>query len=113
MAVSYHFSELKTSQNVRERMENQAAPGSAYRGRLHPSGRLTIGYIPKKKIAVDDKRYEADRGVQKYYCREHWHYRDGLVRGTLARGKTPNPRLVKRVISSQGQSETSRATGNH
>lgn len=107
MAVSYHFSSLKTSQNVRERMESQAAPGSAYRGRLHPSGRLTIGYIPKKKISVNDKRYEAERGEQTYYCREHWHYREGLVREVLLREEKPQS-LGLSSVSFHHKDETKR-----
>lgn len=60
-----------------------------FSGRLFPSGRITIGYVPRKKIAVDDTRYESDRGHYAFCKRSHWDYQEGIVNETVIREEKP------------------------
>lgn len=58
----------------------QKCPSSvSYSGRLLPSGKVTVGRVPPKRIAVEDARYEVDRPKYEYYKKQHWHHEDGLV----------------------------------
>lgn len=58
---------------------------TSYSGRLSPSGRLSIGYVPLSRRRVDDVRYEANRGRWVYSLRCHWHYLHGLRSEVVAR----------------------------
>lgn len=51
----------------------------SYSGRLFPSGKVTVGRVPPKRIAVDDARYEVERPKYEYYKKQHWHHQNGIV----------------------------------
>jgi len=57
----------------------QGSPDTvSYSGRLFPSGKVSVGLVPAKKVARNDARYEAARPEHVSYRKEHWHYEDGL-----------------------------------
>lgn len=58
---------------------------STYSGRLSPSGRLSIGYVPLRHHRIDDVRYETARGRWVYSLKCHWHYLEGVVSEVVAR----------------------------
>lgn len=60
-------------------MAQDAPSGVSYSGRLSPSGKVTVGRVPPKRIGVEDVRYEVDRPKYEYYKKQHWHHEDGLV----------------------------------
>lgn len=58
----------------------QKCPSSvSYSGRLFPSGKVTVGRVPPKRIGVEDARYEVERPKYEYYKKQHWHHEAGLV----------------------------------
>lgn len=58
----------------------QRCPSSvSYSGRLLPSGKVTVGRVPPKRISVEDARYEATRPEHVCYKKQHWHHELGLV----------------------------------
>lgn len=44
-----------------------------------PSGKVTVGRVPPKRISVEDARYEATRPEHVCYKKQHWHHELGLV----------------------------------
>ena len=58
-------------------------------GKISPSGRITVGYVPPKRQRVDDIRYEASRGHYSYSLRCHWHYLHKLVKEVVTRVDKP------------------------
>jgi len=64
----------------------QKCPSSvSYSGRLLPSGKVTVGRVPPKRISAGDARYEAARPEHVCYKKQHWHHEDGLVTEYVAK----------------------------
>lgn len=80
MSPSYHFQELSQSHSVQCRLSAKVVDERLFSGRLFPSGRITVGCLPKKKILEGDKEYERARPKVSYFKRTHYDYEKGLVR---------------------------------
>lgn len=89
MPILYTISDLSRSRKTQERFSLPSTQSCHYRGRLFPSGRITIGRIGKKKIIKSDIEYEANRPLVTYGTRSHWHYEHGLVREYYQREDRP------------------------
>lgn len=48
-------------------------------GRMSPSGRISIGSVPRPKVRSQDKEYECTRPEHRYFQRCRWDWRDGVV----------------------------------
>lgn len=65
---------------------SQASPSEVlYSGRVLPSGKLSCGRVPRKRILRADSLYELQRDHYTYYERRHWHHENGIVREYYAR----------------------------
>lgn len=85
MPPSYHFSDLKRSSTTERRMSSNVPDSRLFSGRLFPSGRITVGFIPKKKISKADDEYESTRQQVTYFERTHYDYEEGIVSEVLER----------------------------
>lgn len=85
MPPSYHFSDLKRNASIESRLSSNSPDNRLFSGRLFPSGRITVGYVPKKKVIKSDKEYERTRQQVVYSERTHWDYEEGLVSEILVR----------------------------
>lgn len=85
MTPIYHFRDTESNTNVRRRLSQESLDSRLFRGRLFPSGRITVGYVPKKKISKIDDEYERTRQQVTYFERRHWDYQEGLVTENLIR----------------------------
>lgn len=90
MPVVYHFKDLKTSPTVDAKMQQVTCQSASWRGRLFPSGRISVGRIPKKKISKTDHEYEATRTKSVYFERQRWDYQEGLVKEIRVRDYPPS-----------------------
>lgn len=90
MPPSYHFTDLKHNTNLERRLSTNSRDNRLFRGRLFPSGRITVGFLPKKKIAKGDDEYEHTRQQVTYYKRQHWDCQEGLVTENLIREEKPS-----------------------
>lgn len=75
----YWTQEYSKDEKVEARFRASVSSSSLFSGSLLPSGALSVGFVPKKKLRVDDIRYECDRGQYSFHKRNHWHYQDGIV----------------------------------
>lgn len=78
--MRYYSTPIKISPSVSSLMSAGSPGGVAYRGTLYPSGRVTVGRIPRKKKTKADIEYESRRPLHTCYVRSHWHWEEGLVR---------------------------------
>lgn len=85
----YFYKHFPQSARIGSLMQSLSPSQSAYSGRLSPSGRLTIGYLPLARRRVDDIRYETNRGRWTYSVRCHWHYLHGLQESVVKREVKP------------------------
>jgi len=92
MSIGYHTKALRRSLKVQHLLEANAPSLSSWSGRLLPSGKLKIGYVPPKKISASDREYERTREKSTFFLREHWHFEKGLVREYCRRVDEP-PKL--------------------
>lgn len=89
MPQSYHFRDLESNANLKRRLSQESPDSRLFRGRLFPSGRITVGFLPKKKISKADREYERTRPEVVYFERQHWDYEEGLVKEVLPREEKP------------------------
>lgn len=85
----YHYKQARTSEKVRQLVDSNTTSSYQLVGRITPSGRLTVGRVPIKKVIQDDIQYERTRVKTEFYKRLHWHYREGLITETLERTIEP------------------------
>lgn len=81
----YYYKSFAKSDRISGLMQSLDPSQCAYSGRLSPSGRLSIGYVPQHRRRVEDVRYEANRGHWAYSLKCHWHYLEGVVAEVEAR----------------------------
>jgi len=85
----FWLSEFAKDERVAAKLHQPAHSSFSFSGKLLPSGALSVGFVPKKKIAVDDVRYESCRGVYSLHRRNHWHYQDGIVSEAIVTVERP------------------------
>ncbi len=89
MPQSYHFRDLESNPNLESRLSQESPDSRLFRGRLFPSGRITVGFLPKKKLTKADREYERTRPKVVYFERQSWDYEEGLVKEILPREEKP------------------------
>jgi hypothetical protein len=112
MPKVYHYRTYKS----RPVLPTAVDGASHYSGKVYPSGRVTLGYVPPRKVLKTDERYEHERDKYEFIQRETWHGEQGLVRDTITRpvGQPAfSTRLVNRSESSQGDVCPKRQYGKH
>lgn len=53
-------------------------------GYMSPSGRISIGSVPRPKVRLQDKQYECNRPEHRYFTRCRWDYKEGVVRESIS-----------------------------
>lgn len=79
MITRYHTKELPQCPSTKKRLGLGSISSYELVGKLSPSGKLSVGRVPIKKILRSDEEYERTRGKYHFYQRRHWHYQQGLV----------------------------------
>lgn len=75
----YHISRIRPSPSVTSLLSQQVAGGASCRGRVLPSGKISVGRVPSPRVLSADALYERTRTHFVCYKKEHWHYEKGLV----------------------------------
>jgi hypothetical protein len=109
---SYHYHYPSTSEAVQQRLLQLDGNVATLRGTLHPSGRVTIGKLPRAKVSKADNEYECTRGQYTYFERVHWHYSKGLVSESFVREEKPSLLGLSSVRNCQ-KSGTKKKYGRH
>lgn len=85
---------------------------SRYKGKLYPSGRVSIGYTPRKKISLPDAEYERCRSKYLFAKEVKYTYPDGFSERTVLMPRTSEKaRLVNHSDLSQAMEPAKRRYG--
>lgn len=91
MVTRYWLEFPKTSDGIRERMSEKYISNRSYTGFMSPSGRISIGALPKPKELKAEKEYEATYTRTSYHQRKHWDAFEGIVSEQIIISETPSP----------------------
>lgn len=91
MITRYHYERVKPSAKVAEKFGQPSGGTDELVGYLYPSGRVSIGVLPRATLANADSEYEATRAEFSEHHQCHWDKEDGLVRQNQLLAKPPLP----------------------
>jgi len=80
MVVRFWYEKQALSQPVSQRMGEKYVSERTVTGYMSPSGRISVGALPKPKELKADREYEQDRPVHEYHHRCHWDAWQGIIR---------------------------------
>lgn len=76
----YHEKSLPVWQPTTEKFAQNNTSSYELVGKMSPSGKMTVGRVPLKKVINADVEYERTRAKYEFYEKRSWHYEQGLVK---------------------------------
>lgn len=85
----YHYKQIPPSLSIGKLVNAVADASYSFSGRIMPSGAVSVGSVPRKKILSDSLTYERNRSKGVYYLRCSYTYPDGYVKEPMYREEQP------------------------
>ena len=91
MVTRFWYESPKLNKLLKEKLSARYVADRAVTGFMSPSGRLSVGAVPRPKILVDDEKYEEQRPQTNYLTRKHWDAWEGIVAEDVTTLEFPPP----------------------
>lgn len=91
MVTRFWYESPKLYRPLQEQLSARYVIDRTVTGFMSPSGRLSVGAVPRPKILVDDEKYEEQRPQTNYLTRNHWDAWEGIVTEDVTTLEFPSP----------------------
>lgn len=83
MIPRYWYKYPTSSDSLKARLSTEYTSSRLLVGYMSPSGRISIGSVPRPKLRSQDKEYECTRPEHRYFQRCRWDWKEGVVKESI------------------------------